>query len=138
MLYAAPDPATCFAEVFQETRTIDRWRSDPWLVAFALRRAVTLLDLTGVWPTQAGASMAINSGPRPRARRWSQAIYDAYPRVEGLYYASSMNANWPALMLYDRGEDSVPTRPLFHRALTDAGLTAAVARAAAQFNYAVV
>ena len=138
MLYAAPDPATCFAEVFQDTRTIDRRRNDPWLVAFALLRPVTLLDLTGPWPTRAGASMTINAGPRPRARRWSQAIYDAYPHLEGLYYASSMNANRPALVFYERAADSVPTRPLFHRALADAGLTAAVARAAAQFNYAVV
>jgi hypothetical protein len=138
ILYAAEEAATCFAEVFQETRTIDRRRNDPWLVAFELMRGVTLLDLTGAWPTRAGASMAINAGSRPRARRWSQAIHAAYPRVEGLYYASSMNANQPALVLYERAADCLPDRPLFHRALADAGLTAAVVRGAARFNYAAI
>jgi hypothetical protein len=138
VLYAAERGTTCLAEVFQETRTIDRRRNDPWLAGFELIRPLTLLDLTGPWPTRAGASMAINSGPRPRARRWSQAIYDAYPTVEGLYYASSMNANEPALVLYERAASALPGRPLFHRALADAALTGAVVRAARRFTYAVV
>jgi RES domain len=83
ILYAAADPVTCLAEVFQVTRTIDRTARTPWLVAFDPARDVSLLDLMGLWPTRAGASMAISSGPRPRARRWSQAIYTAYPAVEG-------------------------------------------------------
>lgn len=138
VLYAAEHALTCFAEVFQDTRTIDRRWNDPWLVGLELVRPVTLLDLTGPWPTQAGASMAINSGPRPRARRWSQAIYVAYPTVEGLYYSSSMNANEPALALYERATAALPGRPLFHRGLGDAALAAAIMRAAQRLNYAVV
>lgn len=138
MLYTAADVATCIAEVFQETRTIDRRRRDPWLVGFELRRSVTLLDLSGAWPTRVGASMAINSGPRSRARRWSQRIYESYPHIEGLSYASTMNANRPALMLYERATDSLPVRPVFHRALADAAMTAALVRAAAALNYLVI
>lgn len=138
VLYLAESPLTCFAEVFQDTRTIDRARHSPWLVCFELVRPVILLDLTGTWPTQAGASMAINSGPRPRARRWSQVIYEAYPAIEGLYYASSMNANRPAVMFYERARTALPERPLFHRALADPTLTAAIARAAQRFNYVAV
>jgi hypothetical protein len=138
VLYTAENAATCVAEVFQDSRTIDRRRRDPWLAGFELARSVRLLDLRSTWPTQAGASMAINSGPRSRARRWSQAIYDAYPRVDGLYYASSMNANQPAIVLYERATDSLPARPVFHRALADAAMTTAIVRAAARFNYAVV
>ena len=138
VLYLAEDALTCLAEVFQDTRAIDRARNDPWLVCLELARSVTLLDLTSAWPTRAGASMAINSGPRPRARRWSQAIYEAYPRIDGLYYASSMNANRPALMLYERAVGTLPARPIFHRALADPTLTAALARAARRFNYVVV
>lgn len=82
--------------------------------------------------------MAINSGPRPRARRWSQVIYEAYPAIEGLYYASSMNANRPAVMFYERARTALPERPLFHRALADPTLTAAIARAAQRFNYVAV
>src|SRR5580698_813164 len=95
ILYTAREAATCLAEVFQVTRVIDRVSRAPWLVGFELQRDVELLDLKGLWPTQAGASMAINSGQRPRAQRWSRAIYAAYANVEGLLYASSMHANEP-------------------------------------------
>lgn len=138
VLYVATSPLTCFAEVFQDTRTIDRPRHAPWLVAFELAQPVALLDLTGRWPTQAGASMAINSGPRPRARRWSQAIYAAYPQLEGLHYPSSMNANAPAIALHERAAHVMPGRPVFHRALADTALSAVVARAATRVDYAMV
>jgi hypothetical protein len=49
-----------------------------------------------------------------------------------------MNANQPAIVLYERATDSLPARPVFHRALADAAMTAAIVRAAARFNYAVV
>ena len=82
--------------------------------------------------------MAINSGPRPRARRWSQAIYASYRAIEGLYYSSSMDANRPAMMLYERAASALPSRPSFHRALADPTLTAAIVRAARRFNYVVI
>lgn len=138
VLYLAESAQTCFAEVFQDTRTIDRLRHHPWLVCLELVRPVVLLDLTGGWPAQAGASMAINSGPRPRARRWSQAIYGAYSAIEGLYYASSMDANRPGIMFYERAANALPRHPTFHRALADPTLTPAIARAAQRFNYVMV
>lgn len=98
---------------------------------------MSLLDLAGTWPTKAGASMAINSGRRDRARAWSLRVYEDYPAVEGLHYASSMDSNQPAVALYERAQDALPVRPLFHRALADPGLTGAVARAALLFNYGV-
>jgi RES domain len=138
VVYLAESAGTCFAEAFQETRVIDRPRSDPWLVGLELVRSVTLLDLSGQWPTQAGASMVINSGQRPRAQRWSRAIYDAYPGVEGLHYASSMDANRPAIVLYERAANALPMSPSFHRALADPALAPAIVRAAQRFNYLVV
>lgn len=137
-IYAAANGMTPFAEVFQETRVIDRRLNDPWLVAFDLVRSLELLDLSDSWPTRAGASMAINSGPRPKARRWSQRIYEAYPTIEGLWYPSSMDGNRPAVALYERGLGALPPRPVFHRALADPALTVAVLRAARRFGYAVV
>ncbi len=130
--------AILFAEVFQETRVIDTRRGDPWLVAFRLLRGVTLLELSGTWPTQAGASMAIHSGPRSRSRKWSQAIYKAYPRIEGLWYCSSMNANKPAVALYERAKSSLPEIPVFHRALADPTLSKIVQQAGADLGYLVV
>jgi hypothetical protein len=138
ILYAAVDPVTCLAEVFQATRTIDRTASAPWLVAFDLTRDVSLLDLMGPWPTQAGASMAISSGPRPRARRWSQAIHAAYPSVEGLRYGSSMHANDPCVALYERARSAMPRAPLFHRALSDPALLLRLNAAATRLRYGLV
>ena len=137
IVYAAMRVYTCVAEVFQETRTIERSRNGPWLVGLELARAVSLLDLTGTWPTRAGASMAMSSGRRDRARSWSQRIYEDYPAIEGLYYPSSMDGNQPAVALYERAQSALPGRPLFHRALADPALNGAVVKAALLFNYGV-
>jgi hypothetical protein len=138
ILYAARQASTCVAEVFQATRVIDRTSSDPWLVVFALDRDVSLLDLTGVWPTRAGASMAIGSGPRPRAREWSRAIHAAYPNVQGLLYASSMHANRPALALYERASGALPATPSVNRALSDPALLPRLTAAATALGYHIV
>ena len=138
ILYAATAWKTCIAEVFQERRTIDRTLREPWLVGFALAADVILLDLTGNWPTAAGASMAINSGPRPRARLWSRAIYDAYPQVQGLWYASSMNANQPAVALYERAEACLASAPFYHRPLADPGFDRQLRNAAYALGYRLV
>jgi len=138
ILYAATEGSVLFAELFQEDRVIDRQRNGPWLVAFDLAAPVALLDLAGGWPTRAGASAAINSGPRPRARRWSQRLYEAYPTIAGLWYPSSMGGNRPAIALYERALAAMPGRPVFHRALADPALTAIVLRAAGRFGHGVV
>jgi hypothetical protein len=138
ILYAADGATTCLAEVFQATRVVDRSTRSPWLVAFRLARDVELLDLTGVWPTKAGASMAINTGPRPRARRWSAAIYAAYAHVDGLFYASSMHANRPAFALYERAQSTMPATPVFHRPLADPSLLNRLAAAATRLGYGIV
>ena len=68
VLYCAPEVDTCTAEVFQATRRIDRIRNAPALAVFALHVPVTVLDLRGAFTTRIGASTAIHSGPRSRAR----------------------------------------------------------------------
>ena len=107
-------------------------------VAFEAVRPLHLLDLCGAWPTQAGAPMAMNSGRRDRARRWSQAIYTAYPEAEGLWYPSSMDANRPCVALYERAGSALPARPSFHAALADPRLAVAVHHAAVRFHYRLV
>lgn len=135
ILYAALAIITCVAEVFQEKRLIDTHDRLPWLVGFRLRRAVSLLDLTGNWPTAAGASMLINAGRRDRARAWSRAIYDAYPHVEGVWYCSSMDANQPAVALYERAVDAIDPSPIFHRELADPSLLDPLRRFAVELGY---
>ncbi len=138
IFYAAEHGPTCLAEVFQESRIIDRTARNPWLAAFRCRRELTLLDLTGSWPTRAGASMALSSGPRPRAQRWSRAIYQAFPEIEGLYYPSSMAAHRPAVALYERARPAIPSAPALHRPLSDPALISLLRNAAKDFRYGLV
>lgn len=135
VLYCAPDVDTCAAEVFQSTRRIDRTRNAPALVVFALLEAVTLLDLQGVFATTIGASTAIHSGPRARARAWARELYDAYPDIQGLYYGSSMNGHAPAIVLNDRAQRAVPEQPQFHRSLNDDMLVEVLQRIALRLSY---
>lgn len=70
-----------------------------------------------------------------RARAWSACVYDAYPTAQGLWYASSMHANLPAVALYERAEDALPAHPVVHRPLADPALLVPLQRAAADLNY---
>ncbi|MFN8634111.1 MAG: RES family NAD+ phosphorylase [Chloroflexota bacterium] len=138
ILYASDHPRTPLAEVFQVSRTIDARRDEPWLVGFRLSREIRLLDLTGLWPTRAGASMAIASGLRSTARRWSSTIYEAYSGADGLWYGSSMHANAPCVALYERGASALPARPSFHRALADDTLRAFLETSADLLGYRLI
>ena len=82
--------------------------------------------------------MAIASGPRPRARRWSRAIYEAYPEARGLYYPSSMHGNRAAVALYERALPALPSSPVFHRPLADPALLSVLSRVASRLGYGVV
>jgi len=138
VLYAAERGPTCLAEVFQDTRVIDRAARDPWLAGFSLEQPLKLLDLAGSWPTRAGASMAISSGPRPRAQRWSRAIHEAYPDGWGIYYGSSMYGGSPCVALYERAEPALPPHPVFHRPLSDPALLPALKQVAREIGYGLV
>jgi len=134
-LYCAPDIGTCAAEVFQATRRIDRTRNAPMLVVFALQEAVTLLDLRGAFVTTMGASTAIHSGPRARARAWARQLYDAYPTLQGFHYGSSMNGHAPANVLNERAQRALPPQPSFHRALNDDMLVEVLQGTALRLSY---
>ncbi|MFV2073559.1 MAG: RES domain-containing protein [Thermoanaerobaculales bacterium] len=138
ILYGAGQGRVCVAEVFQGTRTIDRRRRNPWLVAFEIVRDLRLLDLRGLWPTRVGASQAISSGSRRRAQRWSRRIYEAFPGIQGLCYPSSMGGGAPAFALYERAADAIPATQSFHRALADPALHIPLENAAHQIGYAIV
>ncbi len=95
VLYAASDAVTALAEAFGTTRTVDVRTQDPWLVKFTVDlRPLELLDLTGTWPTRAGASQQIWTSPdRQRTHRWARAIGAEFPSLDGLYYGSSMRGS---------------------------------------------
>lgn len=139
ILYAAEDVHVCLAEVFQDqsTRNIDRYHRDPWLVGFALAREVRLLNLCDAWPTRAGASQAIISGQKARARRWSRRIYEDYPTIEGLCHRSSLDGSRRCVTLYERALNALPSAPSLHRALKDPALDSIVAGTAVKYRYTV-
>jgi hypothetical protein len=93
------------------------------------------LSLRDTWPTKAGASANIYSRPCPRCRRWSRTIYEAYPNICSLLYASSMNANRPAVALYERASRTLPRGPEFNRPLSDAALLIPLERIASSLEY---
>jgi hypothetical protein len=127
---------TALAEVFQNTRLIDRARDEPWLTVFQLDAAVKLLDTSGEWPVRAGGNMAINSGSCERARAWSRVIYDSYPSVDGIGYPSSIT-NHECVALYERAAHALPSRTIFNEALASPKLTAGLLELAARLNYAL-
>lgn len=135
ILYCATHADTCLAEVFQDTRRIDRFRNAPWLAVFEIAKSCGLLDLAGAFTTRVGASMAINTGNRETARRWAREFYEAYPKLQGIYYASSMHANAPIIALNDRAEKVLPEFPKFNRALADDALLDVLKHSASSFGY---
>lgn len=138
ILYAAEQALTCFAEVFQDSRTIDCSAREPWLVSFRTRTPLTLLNLCGVWPTRVGASQEINTGDREKARRWSRAFYLAYPAIHGLYYPSKMHGGARSIALYERARAARPSRPGFHLPLAADELVDTIANAASDLGYLVI
>lgn len=135
VLYAGLTLQTCVAEAFQASRVTDRRTGRPWLAIFRAERALRLLDLTDTWPTRAGASQAISSGPRHRARAWARVIRAAYDDLDGLWYRSSMDGGKPALCLWVPALDAMPRSPLANLPLDAAGLALPLARASRAVGY---
>ena len=137
--YAARDAKTCLAEAYQATRRIDRVFQSPRLVVFETLSSLKLLDLTGDFATRMGASMAIHSGSRRRARGWARDLYEAYPEIQGILYAASMHGGRAAIALNERAlrEPLFPAHPLFHRALADDVMLDPLTHAARELGYAL-
>ena len=140
VLYGAAHPATCLAEVFRKTRVVNRWHNDPWLVGFETQESMRLLDLTGSFPTRAGASMGLMTGSRSVSRTWARAFHDAWPEMEGLYYPSSMRANRPAMVLSERTATAgvMPDSPSLHRSLGDPAILSVLRNAARELGNALL
>lgn len=137
--YAASDAKTCLAETFQSARRIDRAFQAPWLVVFETVSPLLVLDLTGDFATQMGASMAIHSGSRKRARDWACDLYEAFTDFQGIQYCSSMNGGALALALNERALRAplFAAHPLFHRALADDLMLGPLKHAAQALGYAL-
>ncbi len=125
----------CLAEVFQLSRVIDTDLNNPWFTAFSTERELKLLDLRGPFVTRMGASSAISSGAKGRAQRWSKALYEAFPDVDGIVYPPSMGGGCDAFALYKKSTNALPSAPRFHRPLNDPSLSPEILRAASKIGY---
>lgn len=139
VLYFGLSVRTSVAEVFQDTSIVDRQTRQPFLVVFRPTRTLRLLDLVGLWPTRAGASQEISSGPRDRTQEWARAIRKAHPDLDGLWYRSSMDSGNPAICLWDPPAGSaMPVAPDVLVELGHPGLDVPLARVCDELNYTLL
>jgi hypothetical protein len=139
VLYFGLSVRTSVAEVYQATSTVDRRTRGPHLVVLRPRRTLRLLDLAGLWPTRAGASQAMSTGPKDVTRAWARAIRAAYPELDGLWYRSSMDAGDPAICLWDPPATSaLPDTPDVLLPLDHPGLDLPLGRICEELNYTLI
>lgn len=139
VLYFGLSVRTSIAEVFQTTSTVDRVTKGPHLVVLRPRRPLRLLDLSGLWPTRAGASQGISSGPKSTTHQWARAIRAAYPDLDGLWYRSSMDSGEPAMCLWSpQAADALPAQPDFLAPLNHPGLDVPLGRVCEQLGYVLL
>jgi hypothetical protein len=139
--YGASGPTPALAEAFQTNRTIDRFRGDPYLTGLRFTRELRLLDLAadsaGAWPTRAGGTFALSTGPHSITQRWARRITEAFPELDGLHYNSRF-AGEPCIALFKPATDAMPPRPALALPLTHPGLALRIARAAQRLGYLIV
>ena len=139
--YGASGPTPALAEAFQAERTIGRFRGDSYLTGLRFTRELRLLDLAadsdGAWPTRAGGTFALSTGPRSITQRWARRITQAFPNLDGLRYNSRF-AGEPCIALYMPAADAMPPRPVLSLPLTHPGLALRIAKAAQRLGYLVV
>ena len=108
-------------------------------MVFQPRRTLRLLDLTGLWPTRAGASQEISSGPKDVTQTWARAIRAAFPDLDGLWYRSSMDSGDPAVCLWEPpASDALPATPDVLRPLDYPGLDLPLSRICEALNYTLL
>jgi hypothetical protein len=136
VLYFGLSVRTSIAEVFQASSVVDRTTRRPHLAVFAPSRPLCLLDLTGLWPTRAGASQEISSGPKDITQAWARVIREAFPDLDGLWYRSSMDSGDPAVCLWHPPAGSaLPLSPEVLLPLDYPGLDLPLARICDSLNY---
>ncbi len=139
--YGASAPTPALAEAFQVARTIDRFRGDPYLTGLRFTRELRLLDLAadsvGAWPTRAGGTFALSTGPHSITQRWARRITEAFPDLDGLRYNSRF-AGGPCVALFVPAMAAMPTRPAISLPLTHPGLALRIGGAAQRLGYLLI
>jgi len=139
--YGASSPGAALGEVFQTDRTIDRGRDRPYLTALSFTRRLAALDVAtdsdGAWITRTGGTFAISTAPHDVTQRWTRAIVDAFPHLDGIRYNSRF-AGHACLALFTPANSAMPTRPLLSLPLDHPDLATRLAGAAKRLGYLIV
>ncbi|CAJ1511001.1 RES family NAD+ phosphorylase [[Mycobacterium] burgundiense] len=139
--YGASGPTPALAEAFQTHRTVDRFRGAPYLTGLRFTRELRLLDLatdsSGAWPTRAGGTFALSTGPHSITQRWARTITQAFPDLDGLRYNSRF-AGQPCIALFNAATSAMPPRPALSLPLSHPGLTLRIADSARRLGYLMI
>ena len=83
--------------------------------------------------------MKLITGPTSSSRNWARGFYTAYPKIDGLYYPSSMT-NEPAMVLNERTDKSnaLPALPIVNSSLSDPVLLTPLQNAAEDIAYDLI
>lgn len=113
VVYGAERLTGAVAEVYGQTRTIDRLESMQ-VGFFAPRRDLELIDLRGQGALAVGATAELMTTPdRDLSQRWARWLYERYRRAAGVAYTGRY-AGCLCVALWERAplERSHPSLPL--------------------------
>lgn len=136
--YAASNPDTAFAEVFQE-RGIITLSPHLALTGWEPARGLELLDLAhGDFAIRNGASYALTSAPRSTCRAWARAIWEQHGNsIAGLLTPSTMTGD-PVIVLFPMARSMFPAAPGFSRTLNHVDVARLALHAGRRFGWPVV
>lgn len=140
VMYTAASPVTAIAEVYQETRVIDRGYRGNTLAGWQPTRTLELLDLTSRWPVANKGVAAMQMSDKERTSAWSSAINAQFGAfLDGLYHHSSVDGQ-VMITLFNRSEmySSFPSRPSFSAPLSSAACDAIILDATDELDYLVL
>lgn len=138
VLYAAGDPTTALAEFFQAHRMI-RLTDSVMITGWKPTRPLRLLDMSTNWPIRNKAGRALSHAPRSTSRAWARAIIAQVPdNDDGLVSDSTLTGRpSSAFALWPTSANSFPTDPEMSLPLDSPALSAVIAKAAEEINYAI-
>lgn len=141
VMYTAGDFLTTFAEVFYETRVIDRHDESPVLVSWKPTRPLLLLDLTQRWSVRNSAATSLQMiDDKNITQVWAREIQRQLgSQIDGLVHTSSVGGGCN-YTLFERSKriPSFPSRPLFSVGLADAAAELIIEDARFELNFEVI
>lgn len=137
--YASEDFYTAFAEVFSDSKVIDREEGRRVLAAWRPIRPIRVLDITGRNVSRIfGAASVQMTDNKNVTRAWARALFEDYgDEVDGIRSRSSVD-NGFVITLFPRASDSFPRAPGEHQELSAVTAEVYVEAAARALGFDVI